>query len=127
MSYPDFKDLDKAQAAVDVYPYDASQPAWQDIRIKGAGTCSDYVLGKIAMLCDLSWPIEKLQIGIVLVEPENRNPGETHAILYVDDDHVLDQRQMGVVSLTELQRIGYEPVEIQKIGGSRQFVEWIWG
>ena len=126
MSYPDTADLDRVQAQINAYPYVVDPSEWIAIQDKGCGDCKDYVLGKIHALCDLSWPIAKLQIGIVLVEPENRNPGETHAILYVDDDHVLDQRQMGVVSLTELQRIGYEPVEIQRTGGSTDWAEWSW-
>ena len=126
MSYPDFDDLDHVHDAVDEKPYVSGSPAWMDIRNAAGGTCSDFVLGYLGALLDLGWPIETLRIGICFVEPENRVPGETHAILVVDDDHVLDERQVTVCSVDALNRISYEPIEIQETGGSRAFVQWLW-
>jgi len=125
MSYPDPGDLDRVQQNINRYPYILTA-VWADIAKLLQGDCKDYVLGKLRALLDLDWPIETLKVGIVQVEPENRVPNQTHAVLLVQDEHILDQRQPTVCSITELQRIGYEPIEIQHEGGSRHFDTWTW-
>ncbi|MFH1010332.1 MAG: transglutaminase-like cysteine peptidase [bacterium] len=126
MSYPNKDDLVAVQSAVNAFPYVVHGEAWEDICKRLEGDCKDYVLGKLHKLLSLGWPIETLRIGIVVVEPAARIGDETHAVLVVDDEHVLDNRQMAVSSVDGLARIGYEPVEIQQAGGHRTFVEWFW-
>jgi len=126
MTYPDRNDLAEAQAAINKLPYELHAEAWEDIRQRGAGDCKDSVLGGLHALLERGWPIESLKIGICRVEPENRLPGQTHAVLVVNDKHVLDERQEAVVTIDELDHLGYEPIEIQREGGSRTFVGWSW-
>ena len=121
-------DLDDAQFTLDKYPYE-NTPLWDDIRIAKCGNCKNYVVGKLHYLLDVGWPIETLRIGICDVEPENRKADVNHAVLVTvldGKEHVLDQRQKYVVTLDELARMGYSPIEIQREGGSADWVEWLW-
>lgn len=126
MSYPQRSDLAAVHDEMSKYPYELHSEAWQDIRIRGSGDCKDYAIADLHALLDLGWPIKSLKIGVVKVEPANRIEGQTHAILVVDDVDALDIRRMGVSTIAGLQRIGYEPVEIQQEGGSKTYVEWRW-
>ena len=127
MSYPDFSDLTRVQEDINQFPYDALSAPWVDICEQKCGSCSNYVIGKKHQLMfEYGWPVQTLRIGIVMVEPARRLTGETHAVLVIDDEHVLDQRQMAVSSVGGLARIGYEPVSIQAQGDSVKFVEWFW-
>lgn len=128
MAYPDLHDLDLVQDNIDSkYKYQRHLD-WEDLRLRAdqTGDCKDFVLAKLHALIELDWPIDALKIGIVNVEPENRISNLTHAILVVSDHYVLDQRQSPVCTIEELQRIGYEPIEIQQVGGSQTFVSWVW-
>ena len=127
MSYPDPNDLDSVHMDIDKYPYvDDPDNSWHDIRQTGQGVCRDYVLAFLHALLALGWPLASLRIGIVLVEPANRLPDQTHALLVVDNDKILDIRQQTICTVDDLNHIGYTPVGIQEEGGSKTFVKWSW-
>jgi Predicted periplasmic protein len=126
MTYPDIADLDHVQWDMKMFPYVCHGEAWERVDLRKEGDCKDVVLAQIHHLQEFGWPIEKLQIGICRVEEAARKPHETHAVLVVDNKWVLDSRQSIVLTLDEFYLLGYEPIEIQREGGSRTFVEWTW-
>ena len=129
MTYPCLADLNLAQTAINEKPY-CSSDDWEDISEHDTGDCKNYVVGKLRMLARMGWPVEALRVGICDVEPAARKPGICHAVLVVrlpdDSEIILDQRYSRPVTLVHLQRIGYDPIEIQHEGGRRGFAEWTW-
>lgn len=125
MTYPDESDLAAVHESVCKLPYVVHSEAWEDIRERGEGDCKDSALGFLHALQERGWPIEALCIGIVLVEPAQRIEGQTHAILVVSKEWALDERRPKVMSLTELDRIGYVPVELQD-PVTREYRTWTW-
>lgn len=134
MSYPDIADLQRVNSEVNALPY-VSDPLrydspdfWARIGPEG-GDCEDYALGKLHRLLKLGWPIYKLRLACCHVET-----GEYHAVLAVDllgGGHVvLDNRQEQVQTLEALRRVGYtagtELDKIQRTGGSRTWMRWVW-
>ena len=96
---------------------------WSQIDSTG-GDCEDYALAKLLKLHAASMPIESLRLACCYVET-----GEYHAVLVVafeDKEYVLDNRYPDPQTLTDLQAIGYKPDVIQRIGGSKEWVEWKW-
>lgn len=129
MTYPDLADLELAQSAINEKPYCTSDD-WEDISEHDTGDCKNYVVGKLRMLVRMGWPIEAMRVAICDVEPAAREPGICHAVLVTrlpdDSEIILDQRQPRPVTLADLERLGYDPIEIQLEGGRRGYVEWAW-
>lgn len=103
------------------------QDNWDDIGPDG-GDCDNKAIGKLRRLLAEGFPIERLRLATCFVGgtgPSNR--GEGHAVLVVDapDDHyVLDNRFPDVVPVFHLIGNGYTLESIQKVGGSREWIEW---
>lgn len=125
---------EEVQVEVNALPYVADAERyktadfWEEIDEKG-GDCEDFALGKLRRLLTRGFPIERLRLAVCIVEPIGRTPDSQrgHAVLVVDaqDDHyALDNRFTDVVPVLALIGKGYTLLEIQKVGGSREWVEW---
>ena len=96
---------------------------WTPIDSRG-GDCEDYAIAKLLKLHAAGMPIESLRLACCYVET-----GEYHAVLVVafeDKEYVLDNRYPDPQTLNDLQAIGYKPDVIQRLGGSKEWVEWKW-
>lgn len=128
MNFSDYMKLEQVNSEINLLPYKADPPDddnWDPIDSSG-GDCDSYAMAKLRRLLELGWPIERLRLACVYVEPPSRG---YHAVLVVrtdDGERVLDNRQNHPCSLDELERIGYTPDRIQESGGSRQWVQWQW-
>lgn len=99
----------------------ASLDYWCQAGSEG-GDCEDYAIAKLRRLVLNGFPIERFRLACCYVET-----GEYHAVLVVsldDGDYMLDNRQQFPVPVSYLDRIGYKPHVIQKVGGKEGWAEW---
>lgn len=90
----------------------------------GGGDCDDYAVGKLRRLVALGWPIENLHLACCYCEE-----GSYHCVLVVaadDADYVLDNRFKLPYTVDQLKKIQYVPDVIQAVGGSPEWVEWLY-
>jgi predicted transglutaminase-like cysteine proteinase len=124
----------EVQAEVNKMPYKTDDVRygraefWERTNEQG-GDCEDYALEKLRRLVEAGFPIERLRLATALVAPlgaftrANRN----HAVLVIDapdDQYILDNRIPNVVSIPVLIGNMYTLLQIQRVGGSRQWVAW---
>jgi len=124
----------EVQAEVNKMPYRTDDVRygrgeyWEQADVQG-GDCEDYALEKLRRLVAAGFPIERLRLATVLVEPMgsftrgNRN----HVVLVIDapdDQYILDNRFRTVVPIPALIGQLYTLRHIQRIGGSKQWVTW---
>lgn len=125
----------QVQQDVNALPYVAdpdrykSADFWEMIDAQG-GDCEDYALGKLRRLAAAGFPIERLRLAVCIVEPIGGIPDSLrgHAVLILDapdDSYALDNRFVDMVPVFALIAKGYTLLEIQKVGGSREWVEWV--
>lgn len=120
---------ERVNAEVNALPQVAEQSGdfWKRAGAEG-GDCEDLALAKLDRLLVEGFPIERLRLATCFVGgtgPAQR--GEAHVVLVVDapDDHyVLDNLQGHVVPVYMLIGAGYVLESVQKVGGSREWVEW---
>lgn len=135
MTYPDNwrEKLDAVNSAVNALPYQADadryqqEEFWEEID-KDGGDCEDYALGKLNRLHAYGYPIEALRLA-TCVMPYGLNidnPGGGHAVLVVDspDRQYVLSNGLGVMPLSRFLAMGFKPIAIQSVGGSRTWVEW---
>lgn len=128
-------DLQEVNDEVNALPYvsDAARynapDFWARVDSEG-GDCEDFALAKLKRLIDRGWPISRLRLACVYVEPAVQPPDNYHAVLWVQGinrkEYVLDNRWNHPCTLKELARIGYTPDRIQQVGGSGIWAEWRW-
>ena len=122
------RDLIEVNEECNAYPYKADPPGvddWSELDPDG-GDCDSYSISKLIRLYKRGWPIESLRLATCMVEGTRV---ENHCVLVVvfdGNEYVLDNRQRGLQSLNDLDAIGYTPCRIQKKGGRRSWVEWLW-
>jgi predicted transglutaminase-like cysteine proteinase len=124
----------QVQAEVNKMPYKTDDVRygrtefWERTDEQG-GDCEDYALEKLRRLVEAGFPIERVRLATVLVAPlgaftrANRN----HVVVVIDapdDQYILDNRITNVVSVPVLIGNMYTLLQIQRIGGSRQWVAW---
>ena len=96
---------------------------WSPIDERG-GDCDSYSVAKLRRLYAEGLSIESLRLACCYVET-----GEYHAVLIVDlpeGAYMLDNRQPFPVPIKDVvSLLGYKPDRIQKVGGQREWVEWL--
>ena len=118
--------LRTVNAGVNQLPYKADIPGfddWSPIDESG-GDCDSYAVAKLRRLYAAGIPIESLRLACCYVET-----GEYHAVLIADlpeGAYMLDNRQPFPVPIKDVvSLLGYKPDRIQKVGGQREWVEWV--
>ena len=99
---------------------------WSELDPVEGGDCDSYAVSKLVELVSLGWPIGDLRLATCMTE---RATVENHAVLVVafeGQEYVLDNRQNGLCSISDLDAVGYTPVRIQREGGSKGWKEWLW-
>jgi predicted transglutaminase-like cysteine proteinase len=129
------RDLEEVNSRYNEVPYSAD-PAFLDTwaeldpAAKEGNDCDSYAVSKLLDLCRRGWPIERLRLATCITEGGTvENHGVLVAVLVVENEsqeYVLDNRQNGLCSLSDLDAVGYTPVRIQREGGSKSWKEWKW-
>lgn len=100
---------------------------WKPIGPDG-GDCEDYAIGKLRRLHAAGFPIERLRLATCFIGRTGPDkPGEAHVVLAIDapdDQYVLDNRFPYLLTHQTLVAAGYTRHSIQRVGGSREWVEW---
>ena len=120
------------QAEVNKLPYRADLERhghaefWDRIDSEG-GDCEDFALEKLRLLVEAGFPIERVRLGTVIIPRFTSRGNRNHVVVVVDgytDKFILDNRFPRVVPIAALIGQMYTLLNIQSIGGSRQWVEW---
>ena len=134
--YPNISDLHEVNAEINKGPYGDDPVDFDDWRPPVNPTdprdCDSYATAKVCELVARGWPVECLRLAMCYIEPtkdavELKDRG--HLVLDVSHEgreYILDNRQHHVTNVTELHRIGYIPISLQRVGGQPEFDNWKW-
>lgn len=122
---------ERVNAEVNALPSVPDEPGRDFWQVAGAegGDCEDKALAKLERLLAVGFPIERLRLASCWIGRTGlAKPGEPHIVLAIDandDQYVLDNLSNSIMPTALFKGLGAVLDRIQKVGGSKEWVDWL--